>query len=113
MNNEKSHLPEIQSRIDSDVWSQNIARNVSNEYERKQTRNQIILSVSAIFIIGLLTTVSYFAPDDFSNSSLTELETYQFFFSDDFTSLYDTIYQDENIGNYSVWFATEAQRHRE
>ncbi len=100
MNNEKSHLPEIQSRIDSDTWSQNIARNVSNKYERKQTRNRIILSVSSILIIGLLTTFSYFAPDDFLNSSFTELETYQFFFSDDFTSLYDTIYQDENLTSF-------------
>jgi len=100
MNNEESHLPEIQSRIDSEIWSQNIARSISNKYERKQTRNRIILSISSIIIIGLLTTFSYFAPDDVLNSSFTELETYQLFFSDDLTSLYDTIYQDENLTSF-------------
>lgn len=99
MNNEESHLPEIQSRIDSVEWSQKVAENVSLKHKRIQLRNRMILFTLSIFIFGFVSFFGFFTESEFLNPTLTELDTFRLLLSDDFFPLYESIYQEETISS--------------
>ena len=60
MNNEETHFDEILSRLESEQWSQSIAKNVSTRYERIQTRNRFIISTVAIVFMGFVCFFPFF-----------------------------------------------------
>ena len=99
MNNEETHFDEILSRLESEQWSQSIAKNVSTRYERIQTRNRFIISTVAIVFVGIVAGIDVLPPNELLNSSLVELDILNFFFSDEISPLYETVYQEEGISS--------------
>ncbi len=99
MNNEETHFDEILSRLESEQWSQSIAKNVSTRYERIQTRNRFIISTVAIVFVGIFAGINFLPPNELFNSSLVELDILNFFFSDEISPLYETVYQEEGISS--------------
>ncbi len=99
MNNEEIQSKEIQSRLESEQWSQNIARNVSRKYEYKQRRTRFILTASAFIFFGAIATVTYSAPDALLNSNFADLDIFNLLFSDEFSPLYETAYKEEGISS--------------
>ena len=95
MNHQESYSPEIQSRIDSSEWSEKIAQNVSI----KQFRNRIILSTLGIFLLSLFSFFGFFVESEFLNPTLTELDTIRLLLSDDFFSLYESVYQEDSLSS--------------
>ena len=99
MNHQESYSPEIQSRIDSSEWGEKIAQNVSIKYGRIQFRNRIILSTLGIFLLSLFSFFGFFVESEFLNPTLTELDTIRLLLSDDFFSLYESVYQEDSLSS--------------
>jgi hypothetical protein len=97
MSNEEIKSKEILSRLESVQWSENIARNVSTKYERVQRQNRFIITTSAFILSGALVGIAYFIPNTFVNSNFADVDIFNFLFSDEFSPLYETAYQEEGI----------------
>lgn len=90
---------EIQSRLESNQWSQKIADAVSNKYARNQAKNKIFYLVSAILLFGIVSVTTLFIEDEIMDPSLSEVETYRYFFIDDINPIYDTMVQEQSISS--------------
>ncbi|HRG45685.1 MAG: hypothetical protein KBF99_00710 [Leptospiraceae bacterium] len=99
MNNEEIHSKEILSRLESEQWSQSIAKNVSIRYERNQTRNRILISTTAFIILGMAVGIAFFSPIELLNPSLVDLDLYNLFFSDELSPIYETVYREEGMSS--------------
>jgi hypothetical protein len=99
MNKEEMHSNEIQERLESEDWSRSIANRVSIRYEKKQTRNRILFSAVSLIILAIGIGVTFSSPLDLLNPSLTDLDLYNLFFSDELTPIYETVYQEEKISS--------------
>lgn len=100
MNHPNQYTAEIQSRIESDVWSQRIAKSVSIKYEKRKVRNRRIFSVSIILLIGILSIFTYSMAGEFFVPNLAEIDTYQLLLLDDFNTIYELIYQEDSLASF-------------
>ena len=99
MNKERIQSNEFQLRLESEDWSQRIAESVSVKYEVGQQRNRFIIGTLAFLFLMALSGIAYFVPDTFGNSSVADLDFFNVFFSDEFSPIYHTVYQDEGISS--------------
>ena len=99
MNNQESHLPEIQSRMESEDWNYKIANSVSIKYEKKQTRNRIIFSSVSLILITCISMFAFSLEGEFLGVTISELDTIRILLSDDILHLFETGYEDEFLSS--------------
>ncbi len=99
MSNEDIRSKEILLRLESEEWSESIARKISMKYERDQRQNRFILTASTLILLSALSCIAFFIPDVFVNSNFASLDIFNFLFSDEISPLYEIVYQEEGISS--------------